>query len=212
MSTNVSTATGCAVTPAATTAAFRPARSASARSATTRAASLRVPWGYVAGVQCDPIEKKPFFHAWPGGTGLQLRHARLRSALRLLPELGHVAGAARPGGRRAAARRRSGGPRARRRAAGRARRRLDVQRAADHRRMGRRGVQGGARARPGDRLCLQRQRDAAGARLPHAVDRSLQGRSQELRRQAVPQARRTSRSRFSTRFAHCTRADCGSRS
>jgi pyruvate formate lyase activating enzyme len=28
---------------------------------------LRVPWGYVAGVQCDPIEKKPFFHAWPGG-------------------------------------------------------------------------------------------------------------------------------------------------
>ncbi len=27
---------------------------------------LRIPWGYVAGVQCDPIEKKPFFHAWPG--------------------------------------------------------------------------------------------------------------------------------------------------
>ena len=27
---------------------------------------LRVPWGYVAGVQCDPIEKKPFFHAYPG--------------------------------------------------------------------------------------------------------------------------------------------------
>ena len=28
--------------------------------------TLKVPWGYVAGVQCDPIEKKPFFHAWPG--------------------------------------------------------------------------------------------------------------------------------------------------
>ena len=28
---------------------------------------LRVPWGYVAGVQCDPVEKKPFFHAYPGG-------------------------------------------------------------------------------------------------------------------------------------------------
>src|SRR5688572_2152712 len=28
---------------------------------------LYVPWGYTAGVQCDPIEKKPFFHAWPGG-------------------------------------------------------------------------------------------------------------------------------------------------
>lgn len=28
--------------------------------------TLRVPWGYVGGVQCDPIEKKPFFHAHPG--------------------------------------------------------------------------------------------------------------------------------------------------
>jgi pyruvate formate lyase activating enzyme len=27
---------------------------------------LRVPWGYVGGTQCDPIEKKPFFHAYPG--------------------------------------------------------------------------------------------------------------------------------------------------
>jgi pyruvate formate lyase activating enzyme len=27
---------------------------------------LRVPWGYVGGVQSDPIEKKPFFHAYPG--------------------------------------------------------------------------------------------------------------------------------------------------
>ncbi len=27
---------------------------------------LRVPWGYVAGLQCDPIEKKPFFHVYPG--------------------------------------------------------------------------------------------------------------------------------------------------
>ncbi len=27
---------------------------------------LKVPWGYVGGVQCDPIEKKPFFHAQPG--------------------------------------------------------------------------------------------------------------------------------------------------
>ncbi|HJY85602.1 MAG TPA: AmmeMemoRadiSam system radical SAM enzyme [Candidatus Acidoferrales bacterium] len=28
--------------------------------------TLYVPWGYVGGVQCDPIEKKPFFHAHPG--------------------------------------------------------------------------------------------------------------------------------------------------
>lgn len=27
---------------------------------------LYVPWGYTAGMQCDPIEKKPFFHAHPG--------------------------------------------------------------------------------------------------------------------------------------------------
>jgi len=27
---------------------------------------LYVPWGYTAGTQCDPIEKKPFFHAYPG--------------------------------------------------------------------------------------------------------------------------------------------------
>ena len=31
-----------------------------------RGGRLYVPWGYVAGVQCDPIEKKPFFHAYPG--------------------------------------------------------------------------------------------------------------------------------------------------
>ena len=28
--------------------------------------TLQVPWGYVGGVQCDPIEKKPFFHAYSG--------------------------------------------------------------------------------------------------------------------------------------------------
>ncbi len=31
-----------------------------------RGGTLYVPYGYVAGVQCDPIEKKPFFHAHPG--------------------------------------------------------------------------------------------------------------------------------------------------
>src|SRR5438046_1964018 len=28
--------------------------------------TLYVPWGYVGDIQCDPIEKKPFFHAYPG--------------------------------------------------------------------------------------------------------------------------------------------------
>jgi pyruvate formate lyase activating enzyme len=27
---------------------------------------LQVPWGYAGGIQCDPIEKKPFFHVHPG--------------------------------------------------------------------------------------------------------------------------------------------------
>jgi pyruvate formate lyase activating enzyme len=31
-----------------------------------RAGRLYAPWGYVGGVQCDPVEKKPFFHAFPG--------------------------------------------------------------------------------------------------------------------------------------------------
>ncbi|MEW6543246.1 MAG: AmmeMemoRadiSam system radical SAM enzyme [Nitrospirota bacterium] len=32
--------------------------------------TLRVPFGYVAALQCDPIEKKPFFHALPGSSAL----------------------------------------------------------------------------------------------------------------------------------------------
>ena len=30
-----------------------------------RDGQLKVPWGYVGGIQIDPIEKKPFFHAFP---------------------------------------------------------------------------------------------------------------------------------------------------
>lgn len=32
--------------------------------------TLRVPWGYVAALQADPIEKKPFSHFLPGSTAL----------------------------------------------------------------------------------------------------------------------------------------------
>ena len=34
------------------------------------AGALRVPWGYVAALQCDPTEKKPFFHVLPGSKTL----------------------------------------------------------------------------------------------------------------------------------------------
>src|SRR3989454_8084829 len=32
--------------------------------------TLKVPWGYVGALQCDPVEKKPFFHALPGTLAL----------------------------------------------------------------------------------------------------------------------------------------------
>jgi pyruvate formate lyase activating enzyme len=35
-----------------------------------QAGTLRVPFGYVAGLNCDPVEKKPFFHLVPGSTAL----------------------------------------------------------------------------------------------------------------------------------------------
>ncbi len=35
-----------------------------------RHGELRVPWGYIAGLQSDPVEKKPFFHCLPGSDAL----------------------------------------------------------------------------------------------------------------------------------------------
>jgi pyruvate formate lyase activating enzyme len=35
-----------------------------------RDGKLYVPWGYAAGVALDPIEKKPFYHAYPGAKAL----------------------------------------------------------------------------------------------------------------------------------------------
>src|SRR5687768_1392318 len=35
-----------------------------------RDGQLYVPWGYVAGLQCDPVEKKPFFHVLPSSDAL----------------------------------------------------------------------------------------------------------------------------------------------
>ncbi len=35
-----------------------------------RGGRLFVPWGYVNGLACDPIEKKPFFHVLPGARAL----------------------------------------------------------------------------------------------------------------------------------------------
>ncbi|MBX7244302.1 MAG: AmmeMemoRadiSam system radical SAM enzyme [Candidatus Sumerlaeaceae bacterium] len=43
-----------------------PGRSGVCRVRFNEGGVLRVPHGYVAALQCDPIEKKPFFHALPG--------------------------------------------------------------------------------------------------------------------------------------------------
>lgn len=36
----------------------------------TRSGVLRAPFGYVAGLQADPVEKKPFYHVFPGSVAL----------------------------------------------------------------------------------------------------------------------------------------------
>ena len=64
--TKSSTATGCGVLLVGTVARSQMASLGFARFATTWGGTLFVPWGYVGGVQCDPVEKKPFFHAHPG--------------------------------------------------------------------------------------------------------------------------------------------------
>ena len=134
---------------------------------------LRVPWGYVGGVQCDPIEKKPFFHAHPGALAYSFGMLGCDLHCVVLPELGDVAGAARSASRR-------------RRRCGR-RRRIWSRDAVSSsarvmvstyneplitERVGGCGIQGSARRRFGDRVCLERQRHAGSAGLHPSLGRS----------------------------------------
>lgn len=48
----------------------KPGRSGVCRVRYNDGGKLYAPFGYVAGIQCDPIEKKPFFHAYPGAQAL----------------------------------------------------------------------------------------------------------------------------------------------
>jgi pyruvate formate lyase activating enzyme len=48
----------------------KPGRAGICRVRFNRGGELRVPGGYVAGIQVDPIEKKPFYHAYPGRNAL----------------------------------------------------------------------------------------------------------------------------------------------
>lgn len=47
-----------------------PGQSGNCRVRFNRDGILQVPFGYVSGIQCDPIEKKPFFHVRPGATAM----------------------------------------------------------------------------------------------------------------------------------------------
>ncbi len=49
---------------------IRPGRRGICKVRFNRDGELRVPWGYVAALQADPIEKKPFFHVLPGSDAL----------------------------------------------------------------------------------------------------------------------------------------------
>jgi len=47
-----------------------PGREGICRVRFNEAGALRVPFGYVGALHLDPVEKKPFFHAYPGSTAL----------------------------------------------------------------------------------------------------------------------------------------------
>jgi pyruvate formate lyase activating enzyme len=49
---------------------IRPGRRGICQVRFNRDGELRVPFGYVSALQCDPIEKKPFFHLLPGSDAL----------------------------------------------------------------------------------------------------------------------------------------------
>ena len=179
-SSNRSIAAGCAAMRAVTRAPSPTAPPASARSASIVAACCTFRTATSAALQCDPIEKKPFFHAHPGalafsfgmlGCDLHCSYCQNWVTSQALRDPQAVAPPrdASPAAlvADAVASRRAG-------------RRQHLQRAVDHERMGGRDLQGRARARADDRLCLERQRHAARAGLPSAVGRSLQSRSQEL--------------------------------
>ena len=93
-----------AATPAGTAVHFRTAPLVCARCATTRADASACPPATSAASRAIRSRRSRSSTSSPAPLALTLRHARLRFPLRLLPELGHVADAARPDGGRAAAR------------------------------------------------------------------------------------------------------------
>ena len=205
-----SSADACAATRAATPVRFPTARWASARCASIAAARCGCRWATSAA--CSAIRSRRSRSStripgrWPSASACSAatctaRYCQNWVTSQALRDPQAVAPPLDVTPEELVASRRLGG----------ARRRQHLQRAAHHQRVGGRDLQGGARARADDGVRLERQRHAAGARLHPAVDRSLQGRSQELRRPALPPARRTPRADLDTiRALHAM--GCGSRS
>ncbi len=174
---------------------------------------LMAPWGYVGGVQCDPIEKKPFFHAHPGalaysfgmlGCDLHCSYCQnwvtsqaLRDERALTPPLDATPDALVRG--RPARKAHS----------------IVVSTYNEPLITAEWAVAVFSEARdagPGDRLRLERQRHAARPRVSGAAHRSLQGRSQELRRPPLPRAGRTAATDPRHHSAGCTTRASGSKS
>ncbi len=140
---------------------------------------LRVPWGYVAALQSDPVEKKPFFHVLPGSNALTFGMLGCDFPLWILPELADVAGDARPKFGRfgqlypAYTTGTNGANCARDRFFSRG---FFLQRAADHQRVGRGDFQEGQSCRVDVRLCFERQQYARSDGISSPVHQRLQGR------------------------------------
>ena len=150
---------------------------------------LRVPWGYVAGLQLDPVEKKPFFHAWPGAKALSFgmlgcdfkcgycQNALTSQALRD-PAMGTPPQEVTPADIVAAAKRTGA--------------RILTSTYNEPLITSEWGVEifkAGPRRRPGRLLRLERQRHVRGARLHPPLGGPLQGRPEVFRRPALPPAR-----------------------
>ena len=154
---------------------------------------LRVPWGYVGALQCDPIEKKPFFHALPGTDALSFGmlgcdlHCGYCQNWFTSQSIRDPNAVGRPRDitpeTLADLALESGAPTVV----------STYNEPLDHLRVGRRDLPRGEAPRASDRLRLQRQRHSSGPRLHPALDRLLQGGPEVDGRQALPRARRGSR-------------------
>ena len=174
--------------------------------------TLRVPWGYVGRPAVRSDREEAVLSCPSGRARLQLRHARVRPALCLLPELGDVAGPARSG--RTCAARATSRPGISSRAPSPLARgsSSQLQRAAHHERMGDGDLPGGARRRALDRPTFP---TATGRRRSSTTSRPGSTSTKSISRASTIVTTASSAAGSSRSWkpsAHCTRAASGWRS